>query len=90
LDARAKYQDSSLADLYDPLTMPADLVRAHHKLDAAVDAAYSKKNFSGLKLGLSAPPRPYPHSPNSRDDATFAPDLFTEKSLIDQGLFPCA
>ena len=47
LDARTKYPDSSLADLYDPLTMPADLVEAHHKLDAAVDAAYSKKNFSG-------------------------------------------
>jgi hypothetical protein len=39
LDARAKHPDSSLADLYDPLTMPADLVKAHHKLDAAVDAA---------------------------------------------------
>jgi hypothetical protein len=47
LDARAKCPDSSLADLYDPLTMPPDLVKAHHKLDAAVDAAYSKKKFSG-------------------------------------------
>ncbi len=47
LDARRKYPDSSLADLYDPLTMPADLVKAHHKLDAAVDGAYSKKKFSG-------------------------------------------
>jgi hypothetical protein len=27
--------------------MPPDLVRAHHRLDAAVDAAYSKKKFSG-------------------------------------------
>ena len=47
LDARAKYPGSSLADLYDPLTMPPELVKAHHKLDAAVDAAYSKKKFSG-------------------------------------------
>jgi hypothetical protein len=47
LDARAKHPDSSLADLYDPLTMPPELVKAHHKLDAAVDAAYSKKKFSG-------------------------------------------
>jgi len=47
LDARAKYPDASFADLYDPLTMPPDLVRAHHRLDAAVDAAYSKKKFSG-------------------------------------------
>jgi hypothetical protein len=47
LDARAKYPDSSLADLYNPLTMPPDLVKAHHKLDSAVDAAYSKRKFSG-------------------------------------------
>jgi hypothetical protein len=47
LDARAKHPDSSLADLYDPLTMPPDLVKAHHRLDAVVDAAYSKKKFSG-------------------------------------------
>jgi len=47
LDARAKYPASSLADLYNPLTMPPELVKAHHKLDSAVDAAYSKKKFSG-------------------------------------------
>lgn len=40
LDARAQYKDSSLADLYDPLSMPPGLVRAHQKLDKAVDAAY--------------------------------------------------
>ncbi|MDO9164260.1 MAG: N-6 DNA methylase, partial [Methylococcaceae bacterium] len=47
LDARALYPNSSLADLYDPLSMPPELVKAHHKLDTAVDAAYSKKKFSG-------------------------------------------
>jgi hypothetical protein len=47
LDTRAKYSGSSLADLYDPVSMPSELVKAHHKLDAAVDAAYSKKKFSG-------------------------------------------
>jgi hypothetical protein len=47
LDARAKFPESSLADLYDPLTMLPELVKAHHKLDAAVDAAYSKKKFIG-------------------------------------------
>jgi hypothetical protein len=47
LDARAKYPGSSLADLYDPVTMPPELVKAHHRLDAAVDAAYSKRKFSG-------------------------------------------
>ena len=45
LDARAQFPDASLADLYDPLTMPPALVRAHQKLDAVVDAAYGKKNF---------------------------------------------
>ena len=45
LDARAAFPDASLADLYDPLTMPPVLVKAHQKLDAAVDAAYGKKGF---------------------------------------------
>jgi hypothetical protein len=40
LDARAQFPGSSLADLYDPLTMPQVLLKAHQKLDAAVDAAY--------------------------------------------------
>ncbi|MDO5288091.1 MAG: class I SAM-dependent DNA methyltransferase, partial [Pseudomonadota bacterium] len=40
LDARAAHPGSSLADLYDPLTMPANLLKAHQKLDAAVDQAY--------------------------------------------------
>lgn len=40
LAARATFQDSSLADLYDPLTMPPELLKAHQKLDKAVDAAY--------------------------------------------------
>jgi hypothetical protein len=40
LDARAAFPTSSLADLYDPLTMPPALLKAHQKLDAAVDAAY--------------------------------------------------
>ncbi|MFZ1641076.1 MAG: DNA methyltransferase [Candidatus Contendobacter sp.] len=47
LDARAKFPTSSLADLYDPLTMPEALTKAHHKLDAAVDAAFAKRKFSG-------------------------------------------
>lgn len=43
LDARAQYPDSSLADLYDPLTMPPELVAAHRKLDSAVEKAYGRK-----------------------------------------------
>ena len=40
LDARALYPDSSLADLYDPLTMPPELRKAHTKNDIAVMQAY--------------------------------------------------
>ena len=40
LDIRAKYPDSSLADLYDELTMPADLRKAHTENDHAVMEAY--------------------------------------------------
>ncbi|MDO9145492.1 DNA methyltransferase [Rhodoferax sp.] len=44
LDVRAKFQTgehpATLADLYDPLTMPPELLKAHQKLDAAVDKAY--------------------------------------------------
>ncbi|MCK6407149.1 MAG: hypothetical protein L6Q60_14210 [Rhodocyclaceae bacterium] len=47
LDARAAYPDSTLADLYDPLAMPANLLDAHRAVDKAVDAAYGKKSFSG-------------------------------------------
>jgi hypothetical protein len=41
LDARALFPDATLADLYDPLTMPPALVKAHQALDRAVDAAYA-------------------------------------------------
>ena len=40
LDARAAHPNATLADLYDPLTMPPDLVKAHAHLDALVDKAY--------------------------------------------------
>ena len=40
LDARALFPDSSLADLYDPLTMPVELRKAHIANDKAVMAAY--------------------------------------------------
>ena len=43
LDARALYPASTLADLYDPLTMPAELRKAHQANDRAVDAAYGYK-----------------------------------------------
>ena len=40
LDARALYPDSSLADLYDEVTMPPELRRAHQNNDRAVMEAY--------------------------------------------------
>lgn len=46
LDARAQFPQSTLADLYDPLTMPPALLKAHQALDKAVDAAYRKQPFT--------------------------------------------
>jgi hypothetical protein len=46
LDIRAKFSESSLADLYDPRTMPSDLVKAHAALDRAVDACYRSQPFT--------------------------------------------
>ncbi|MBR5728005.1 MAG: methylase [Muribaculaceae bacterium] len=40
LDARALYPDSSLADLYDEVTMPPELRKAHQANDRAVMEAY--------------------------------------------------
>lgn len=49
LDARAKYPDCSLADLYDEVTMPPELRKAHRDNDAAVMAAY------GFPITMSEP-----------------------------------
>ncbi len=46
LDARAAHPTSSLADLYDPDTMPADLRSAHTALDRAVDRLYRPAPFA--------------------------------------------
>lgn len=40
LDVRAQFPEATLANLYDPLSMPHSLVKAHQVLDKAVDAAY--------------------------------------------------
>jgi len=45
LDIRAKFTDSNLADLYDPLAMPVELTKAHGKLDKAVDKCYRPQAF---------------------------------------------
>ena len=45
LDARKQFPDSTLADLYDPLTMPVQLTRAHEQLDKTVDTSYRPQPF---------------------------------------------
>jgi len=49
LEARKEFPDSSLADLYNPTTMPANLQNAHKKLDGFVDKLYRKTGFSDDK-----------------------------------------
>jgi len=53
LDVREKYPDSSLADLYDSLVMPADLRKAHKALDRAVEQCYRKEKFKNEMDRLS-------------------------------------
>ena len=47
LDIRAKFPNSSLADLYDADVMPRDLRKAHRDLDTAVDKLYGSTAFTG-------------------------------------------
>ena len=46
LDTRALFPNSSLADLYDPNTMPPELVKAHQQLDKVVDSCYRLQTFA--------------------------------------------
>lgn len=46
LDARKAHTTSTLADLYDPDSMPGDLVNAHRVLDRATEAAYARRKFT--------------------------------------------
>lgn len=50
LEARKKFPDSTLADLYDPRTMPPELLRAHTELDRAVDRCYRAEPFTSDRL----------------------------------------
>ncbi len=45
LDVRKQFPDATLADLYNPNTMPKELLDAHHALDRAVDRCYGKRSF---------------------------------------------
>jgi hypothetical protein len=46
LDVRAQFPNATLADLYDPLSMPPALVKAHAELDRAVDHCYRPQPFT--------------------------------------------
>lgn len=46
LDIRKDFAKSSLADLYDPLSMPPQLSKAHQKLDKLVDQCYKSAPFT--------------------------------------------
>jgi len=45
LDARQQFPDSNLAELYDPISMPPALAKAHDTLDRAVDRCYKPQGF---------------------------------------------
>jgi hypothetical protein len=45
LAAREQHADATLAYLYDPLTMPADLAKAHQRLDRVVERCYREQAF---------------------------------------------
>lgn len=49
LNIRSQFIDCSLADLYDPLSMPPNLKKAHQELDKAVDNCYGSKLFKNDK-----------------------------------------
>jgi len=76
LDARAQFPNSSLADLYDPLTMPKELLKAHQTLDRAVMKLYKfKSNMSESDIvaklmemyqKLTTPPTFIPKTPKEK------------------------
>jgi hypothetical protein len=45
LDARAEYPEKTLAELYDPDKMPANLLEAHKHLDEAIEKCYRERPF---------------------------------------------
>ena len=45
LDARDAHPNSTLAGMYDPNTMPPDLVKAHNRPDRKIDKLYRKEPF---------------------------------------------
>lgn len=83
LDARKKFPDATLADLYDPLSMPPALVKAHAALDRAVELCYRPQPFAndrqrveflfGLYEKLTAPLLPAAKKPRPRRNVSAKP-----------------
>ena len=53
LDVREYHCEKTLAELYDPFLMPADLRQAHAEVDALVDSIYSKRGYETDEQRLS-------------------------------------
>ena len=53
LDVRSKHVDSTLADMYDPNSMPVALHKAHRELDRAVERCYRTKSFANAQERLA-------------------------------------
>ena len=53
IETRANFADCNLAQLYDPVTMPPALSKAHKSLDQAVDKAYGKVTFESEGARMS-------------------------------------
>lgn len=92
LDIRLAYTDSSLADLYNPLTMPPDLAKAHNELDKAVDKLYLQNSplemtgTAGLDPATNCP-KGWTHSgrgvfQNDSQRVSFLFGLYKELSVI--------
>ena len=53
LTVRECFPDRTLAELYDPLKMPSDLIKAHNELDRFVESLYQEREFDSDESRLS-------------------------------------
>jgi type I restriction-modification system DNA methylase subunit len=73
LEVRDTFPNSSLADLYNPTTMPPALTKAHNELDKAVDSAYRSQPFTSEAKRMEFLFELY---------EKYTADLFTKKNVI--------
>ena len=70
--ARERHHEKTIAQLYDPDTMPSDLLAAHRAVDAAVEQCYRTKPFTSDEERLE-----YLFALYEQMTATEAGELFT-------------